>query len=85
MPAHSEMTTLIQRLSSLSQLLNEDNQGARKEALQLSKRLTATLEDPVNIAIDLAFAVRVTCRPSRFRNLSGYKTAINLHERESSS
>lgn len=70
MHARAETTTLIDNLSNLSsQLLDEDNQVARKEALRLSKALTTTLEDPVNVATDLAFAVPITCRFSPFRLL----------------
>lgn len=51
---------LIKQLSSLSTKLSSagDDQGPRNEALQLSRRLTASLEEPVNVAVDLAFSVR---------------------------
>ena len=44
-----------------SQSTFQNDQKARKEALRLSKALTATLEDPVNVATELAFAVRFPC------------------------
>jgi hypothetical protein len=72
MSPNTEVAILIQGLNRLSpQLLTEKDQGARKEALRLSKALTTVLEDPVNVATDLAFAVCVTCSQSRFYNLSG--------------
>lgn len=50
---------LIEQLSCLSTKLSSagDNPGTRKEALQLSRRLTASLEDPTNVAVELAFSV----------------------------
>lgn len=49
---------LIEQLSQLtSRLSSKEDPGARKEALQLSKRLTASLEKPEDVAVSLAFSV----------------------------
>lgn len=62
MSSHDEVTTLIQRLAHLcSQGSIEIDQSVRKEALRRSKTLTVKLEDPINVATELAFAV---CFPS---------------------
>ena len=62
MSAQDEVATLIRSLNILStQGAIGKDEKARKEALRLSKALTASLEDPVNAAAELAFAVRVQC------------------------
>lgn len=49
---------LIQQLSQLvSRLQSNGDASATKEALQLSKKLTATLERPEDVAVALAFSV----------------------------
>lgn len=50
---------LIKQLSSLSTKLSStrDDPSTRNEALQLSRRLTASLEEPANVAVELAFSV----------------------------
>lgn len=60
----NQTVALIQQLASLSAKLSADEHehGARKEALQLSRQITASLEQPQNVAIDLAFSV---CLPSK--------------------
>lgn len=51
--------TLIATLSSVSKNLGGlQSKSARKEALRLSKAITAHLEEPENVAVDLAFSVR---------------------------
>lgn len=53
-------TALIEQLSNLSTKLSsggDDAEDARNEALQLSRKLTTSLEKPANVAVDLAFAV----------------------------
>ncbi|RAL11829.1 putative O-methyltransferase [Aspergillus homomorphus CBS 101889] len=55
--ANEEPLTLISKLQPLTtKLSNPDDVDARKEALQLSKALTVQLEQPENIAVDMAFA-----------------------------
>ncbi|KAI0152043.1 putative O-methyltransferase [Hypoxylon sp. NC0597] len=47
---------LVEELNRLVPKLASGNQSARKEALQLSRKLTASLERPENVAVDLAFS-----------------------------
>jgi hypothetical protein len=54
-----EPADLITQLNNLTAKLSAGNdETARREALRLSRQLTTCLEDPVNIAVDLAFSVR---------------------------
>lgn len=56
-----DTVALIQRLSSLGDELSSDrseDQSVRNEALLLSRKITASLEQPQNVAVDLAFSVR---------------------------
>lgn len=51
-------TALISKLQTLaSRLSNEEDRDARKECLQISKALTAQLEEPENVAVDMIFSV----------------------------
>ncbi|GAB1312628.1 hypothetical protein MFIFM68171_02838 [Madurella fahalii] len=53
----SQALDLIAQLSNLTtKLSSEDDQSARKQALLLSRQLTACLEVPENTAVDLAFS-----------------------------
>ena len=62
MPAQDEVAALIRSLNVLStQAAICKDEQARREALRLSKVLTANLEDPVNAATELALAVCVPC------------------------
>ncbi|KUI54615.1 Demethylsterigmatocystin 6-O-methyltransferase [Cytospora mali] len=57
--ADQKTITLIEQLSSLSIKLSSGGdhaEEARNEALQLSRKLTASLEKPANVAVDLAFS-----------------------------
>lgn len=55
----SQPTEIIAKLNGLAEKLGPGHdQNARREAIQLSKDLVASLEKPENIAVDLAFAVR---------------------------
>jgi len=56
MSSTSEASAIIQRLSGLSSQDLECDSKARKEAVLLSKRLTAALENPVNTATELVFS-----------------------------
>ncbi|GBF64283.1 O-methyltransferase [Trichophyton mentagrophytes] len=50
-------TALISKLQTLaSRLSNEEDRDARKECLQISKALTAQLEEPENVAVDMIFS-----------------------------
>lgn len=56
-----QTVTLIQQLSSLGEKLSSNgggDQNVRNEALLLSRKITASLEQPQNVAVDLAFSVR---------------------------
>lgn len=58
--ANEECLGLISQLQALaSRLSNPNDLDARKQCLQLSKSLTVELEQPENIAVDMAFAVRL--------------------------
>lgn len=51
---------LIRRLSDLSSRppsTGEQAENARNEALQMSRKLSNSLEKPANVAVDLAFSV----------------------------
>lgn len=50
---------IIKRLADLSAGLSTGNDGgkARAEALRLSNQLTASLQQPENVAVDLLFSV----------------------------
>lgn len=51
---------LIKELSSLGEKLSSgggEDQSVRNEALLLSRKITASLEQPQNVAVDLAFSV----------------------------
>ncbi|CAG9998313.1 unnamed protein product [Clonostachys byssicola] len=54
-----QTTKLIQELSGLGPKLQHD-QGARGEALRLTRQLAAHLEDPASVAVNLAFAPFIT-------------------------
>ncbi|PYI32665.1 putative O-methyltransferase [Aspergillus indologenus CBS 114.80] len=58
--ANEESLSLITQIQALaSRLSNPDDVDARKQCLQLSKALTVQLEQPENIAVDMAFAPMV--------------------------
>jgi hypothetical protein len=53
-----EPVLLIAQLHQLtSRLTDQDDIEAKKECLQLSKALTLQLEQPENVALDLAFSI----------------------------
>ncbi|RAO64148.1 uncharacterized protein BHQ10_000160 [Talaromyces amestolkiae] len=57
--------SIIAKLHSLAASLNDgNNHEARKKCLQLSKNLTSQLEQPENVAVDMAFSpmIAVTAR-----------------------
>lgn len=56
-----QSAVIIKQLNELSLQLSSEHgaREARKEALQLSKMLTASLEQPENVAVELAFSVCV--------------------------
>lgn len=55
-----QTVALIHQLNSLGEKLSSDGGGdssVRNEALLLSRKITASLEQPQNVAVDLAFSV----------------------------
>lgn len=61
-----QIVDLINRLKPLGTKLSSDSDdsGNRNEALQLSRRLTASLEEHANVAVELAFSVSLLPQPS---------------------
>ncbi|EXU99898.1 O-methyltransferase [Metarhizium robertsii] len=61
MAGASSSITLIEQLGNLKPTLAlQDNQGARQDALRLSKRLVMELGQPPNVAVDLAYSPLIT-------------------------
>lgn len=54
-----DLRGLILQLKSLDVDQIEEDAGAKNDALALAKKVTASLEDPVNKATDLVFRVRI--------------------------
>lgn len=60
MPTNDQTLELLASLNNLSsRLASGTDANAESEALRLSKALTLSLQDPVDVAIDLAFSVGV--------------------------
>ncbi|KAK9438525.1 sterigmatocystin 8-O-methyltransferase [Metarhizium brunneum] len=60
MAGASSTITLIEQLGNLKPTLAlQDNQGARQDALRLSKRLVMELGQPPNVVVDLAYSDRL--------------------------
>jgi hypothetical protein len=55
--SQNETASIIDRLAKLSPRLSNGDDQTRKEALELSRSLTAKLEQPENVAVELAFSV----------------------------
>lgn len=52
------LSVLILKLQDLAlKICNKENEEARRECLQISRRLTSQLERPENIAVELAYNV----------------------------
>lgn len=59
--SQNEAVALIERLSSLSIKLGGGiDAKTRKEALSLSRTLTTKLEQPENVAVELAFSAWIS-------------------------
>lgn len=55
---NEDPANIIAKLHSLAaSLSNENDSETRKECLRLSKKLTSQLEQPENVAVDMAFSV----------------------------
>ncbi|EGD84364.1 hypothetical protein H112_08066 [Trichophyton rubrum D6] len=60
MTVNGESASLIARLQHLaSRLSNETDRKAKIECLQLSKALTAQLEQPENVAVNMIFSAMI--------------------------
>lgn len=63
--------SIIAKLHSLAASLNDEkNHETRRKCLQLSKNLTSQLEQPENVAVDMAFSVLLSSsspHPLKFR------------------
>lgn len=59
MPSPPSLTALIERLDALKPKLVAGDKDAKKEALMLSRILTGTLNEPANIAVELAFSASI--------------------------
>lgn len=56
---------IIAKLHSLAASLSDENDSeTRKECLRLSKKLTSQLEQPENVAVDMAFSVLLSSSSS---------------------
>ena len=56
MASSENASALIERLDVLKAQLIAGDQDAKKEALMLSRKLTVTLNEPANTAVELAFS-----------------------------
>ncbi|KAF5137562.1 O-methyltransferase asqD [Metarhizium anisopliae] len=78
MAGASSSITLIEQLGNLKPTLAlQDNQGARQDALRLSKRLVMELGQPPNVAVDLAYSVQQLARGLPLITVAA-RVAINL-------
>ncbi|KAI1386837.1 putative O-methyltransferase [Hypoxylon trugodes] len=73
----SQAVTLIEQLSVASPKLSSGDQTARKEALELSRKVTASLEQPGDAAVGLAFAPFITIAARIAVGLGLFKHVVN--------
>jgi hypothetical protein len=57
-----DVKSLIEKLKNIDVARVEEDEGVKGEALALARKITATLEGPINRATDLVF--RVCCTTS---------------------
>ncbi|KAK4496566.1 hypothetical protein PRZ48_012546 [Zasmidium cellare] len=74
MPSQPTGATLLKELSSIQPQTLDNDPQARQNALSLSRKLTAALEDPTNAAVDMMFAPFIP---------SAVRIAVELHLFES--
>ncbi|KAI1818467.1 sterigmatocystin 8-O-methyltransferase [Poronia punctata] len=83
MPPTNTPSTLIQELASLTSQLSDQDENARREALRLSKQLTASLENPETVAVELSFsgvipvAAKIGVELGLFKHISNSNGPIN--------
>ncbi|KAH9905815.1 putative O-methyltransferase [Xylariomycetidae sp. FL2044] len=92
MPNSQQSTAIIEKLESLrTRLASGDDPQAKAEALNLSRQLTASLEQPENTAVNLAFApfisvaARVAVNLGLFNLIANHEGPVNADELASSS
>ncbi|KAI1212409.1 putative O-methyltransferase [Annulohypoxylon truncatum] len=74
----NQAITLIEKLNKLSsRLSSKDDVQANNEALQLSKELTASLEEPKNAAVHLAFSPFIAIAARIAVNLDLFKLIVS--------
>ncbi|KAI0384612.1 putative O-methyltransferase [Hypomontagnella monticulosa] len=73
----NQISFLIAQLNNLSEKLSNGDQSARKEALKLSKKLTVVLEQPENVAVDLAFSPFIAVAARIAVNLNLFRLIID--------
>ncbi|KAI3329076.1 sterigmatocystin 8-O-methyltransferase [Xylariaceae sp. AK1471] len=77
---------LIDQLRSLSSQLAQQDESARRKALQLSRQLTASLEQPESVAVELCFsgvipvAANVGVELGLFKQISDHYGPVNSQE-----
>lgn len=59
MASSGDASALIERLDVLKAQLIIGDQNAKKEALNLSRMLTVTLNEPANTAVEQAFSASI--------------------------
>ncbi|KAI1770223.1 putative O-methyltransferase [Hypoxylon cercidicola] len=87
MATSNQEHNLVEQLRQLTSRPSfKDDFGARKEALQLSKKLTASLEKPEDVAVSLAFSpivpvtIRIAVHLELFRHIVDNGTSISSKE-----
>ncbi|KAI0015523.1 putative O-methyltransferase [Xylariomycetidae sp. FL0641] len=86
MSGPEESAALIGQLISLKDKVASGDESATKEALQLSRKLTVALDEPGNVAVELAFsqfnivAARIAVDLGLFRLISDHDGAITSGE-----
>jgi hypothetical protein len=64
-----DVVALIERLELLKPKLSAGDQDAQKEALDLSRTLSGTLNEPANTAVELIFGASITHHKPRVLRL----------------
>ncbi|OTA56458.1 S-adenosyl-L-methionine-dependent methyltransferase [Hypoxylon sp. EC38] len=83
---NSQIEGIVEKLNQLIPELASGNQSARKKVLQLSRKLTTSLEQPENVAVDLAFspflaiAARIAVNLGLFRLIANRDDAVTSEQ-----
>ncbi|KAI1333028.1 sterigmatocystin 8-O-methyltransferase [Xylariaceae sp. FL0255] len=79
-------SALIEQLNSLTDQLSSGDANARRQALRLSKQLTASLEQPETVAVELGFsgvipvAAKVAVELGLFKQISSHEGPVSADE-----